>query len=187
MEKKPMRIRVMLSASAAAALLALTGCSADGSSRDGASSGAAEEGLPLKKADAALTGAVEKYTAAYFGGDPATAFGMLSARCRYVVGDEAQHQAEGEDEHDGAGAHEVGKDGTGGQAAEHGGPAYEAAVARMAEKYGPRQATGVKVREDPAVERDDRVFVEYEVEGVPDFGHDQPWLKERGDWKYDAC
>ncbi|WP_448316260.1 hypothetical protein [Streptomyces sp. CO7] len=179
-----MRIRVILSASAAAALLALTGCSADGSARDGVASGAAEEGLPLKKADAALTGAVEKYTAAYFGGDPATTFGMLSDRCRYVVGDETQHRAEGEGEQDGADVHEEGEDG---EAAEHGGPAYEAAVTRMAEKYGPRQATGVKVREDTAVGQDDRVFVEYEVEGVPDFGHDQPWLKERGDWKYDAC
>lgn len=169
-----MRIRVILPASAAAALLLLTGCSADGSSRasrDGSSGDGAENGPPMKEADAALTRAVEKYTAAYFGADPATTFGMLSDRCRHVVSDESQHQAEGED------------DGS----AEHGGPAYEAAVARAAEEHGPRQATGVKVREEAAVEQDDRVFVEYEVEGVPDFGHDQPWLKERGQWKYDAC
>ncbi|MFE5207014.1 hypothetical protein [Streptomyces sp. NPDC056600] len=179
-----MRIRVMPAASAAAALLALTGCSGDGSPPDGAPSGAAENGLPLTEADAALTGAVEKYTAAYFGGDPATAFGMLSDRCRHVVGDETQHQAEGAGEQDGAGGHEEGADGG---AAGHGGPAYEAAVTRMAERYGPRRATGVKVREDTTAGEDDRVFVKYEVEGVPYFGHDQPWLKERGDWKYDAC
>ncbi|MFC9165495.1 hypothetical protein ACFTZ8_32410 [Streptomyces fungicidicus] len=180
-----MRVCVILSASLAAAFLTLTGCSADESSSGGRENGSSQERTPpLKDADAALTEAVEKYTAAYFGGDAATTFGMLSERCRGVVNDQMDHAAEGEEGEAHGHADEKGGDA---HTAEHGGTAYEAAVAQAAEKYGPRRATGVKARGETAGTEDGRVLVEYEVEGVPDFGQEQPWLKERGDWKYDAC
>ncbi|MDH6228197.1 hypothetical protein [Streptomyces sp. MJP52] len=157
-----MRIRVLPAATAVAFSL-LTGCSPDEGAADRGSGAAAEPsaGNGPPAADVrALTRGVEAYVTAYFGDDAPTALGMMSERCRGVLVHEAEH------------------------AGKRGEEAYAAAVEEIAEEHGPRKATDVTVDEVSG----DRARVSYRVGGLPEFGQEgQPWSREDGTWKYDAC
>lgn len=61
---------------------------------------------------------------------------------------------------------------------------YAATVAQAAKDYGPdHPATDVH-----ATVSGDLARVSYKVEGLPKFDQEsQPWAREGGDWKYDAC
>ncbi|WP_329291892.1 hypothetical protein [Streptomyces pseudovenezuelae] len=61
---------------------------------------------------------------------------------------------------------------------------YEATVEQAAKDYGPdHPATDVH-----ATVSGDMGRVSYKVKGLPKFDQEQqPWAREGGDWKYDAC
>jgi ABC-type glycerol-3-phosphate transport system substrate-binding protein len=61
---------------------------------------------------------------------------------------------------------------------------YEATVKQAATDYGPdHPATDVR-----ATVSGDMGRVSYKVKGLPKFDQEQqPWAREGGDWKYDAC
>jgi hypothetical protein len=61
---------------------------------------------------------------------------------------------------------------------------YEATVKQAAKDYGPdHAATDVQ-----ATVSGDMGRVSYRVKGLPKFDQDgQPWVREGGAWKYDAC
>ncbi|MGW0932029.1 hypothetical protein [Streptomyces sp. NPDC002644] len=159
-----MRIRV-LPAAMVVALSLLTGCSSGDASQEeespkaGAVDTAAEE-KPATAETRALAKDVRTYIGAYFGNDASTSLGMMSQRCQDVLAHEAEH------------------------ADKRGEEAYAAAVADIAEKHGPREATDVTVDEVSG----DQARVSYRVKGLPEFDQKgQPWLREKGAWKYDAC
>ncbi|MFF7561946.1 hypothetical protein ACFZB4_18485 [Streptomyces pseudovenezuelae] len=62
--------------------------------------------------------------------------------------------------------------------------AYEVVVKQAAADYGTgHAATGVKADVSGELAR-----VSYKVAGLPKFDQEQqPWTREGGDWKYDAC
>ncbi|NYV75477.1 hypothetical protein [Streptomyces sp. UH6] len=162
-----MRIR-SLPALTVVALSLLAGCSQDDEAADrgsgAASTGSAAESAAENKPSAgearALERAVEAYVTAYFGNDAPTALGMMSQRCRSVLVHEAEH------------------------ADKRGEEAYAAAVEQVAEEHGPREAADVTVDEVSG----DRARVSYRVDGLPEFDQKgQPWAREDGAWRYDAC
>ncbi|WP_151772287.1 hypothetical protein [Streptomyces abyssomicinicus] len=158
-----MRIR-SLPALTIVALSLLAGCSQDDEAADhgsgAASSESSSENKPSAGEASALERAVEAYVTAYFGNDAPTALGMMSQRCRTVLVHEAEH------------------------ADKRGEEAYAAAVEQVAGEHGPRKAADVTVDEVTG----DRARVSYRVEGLPEFDQKgQPWAREDGAWRYDAC
>jgi hypothetical protein len=170
-----MRIRVLPAATLVAfsLLTGVTACSSgddggtaaatpadDGAAGAGSSSAVSAEDKPSAEETRALTEGVRAYIAAYFGNDAPTSLGMMSERCRTVLAHEAEH------------------------ADKKGEEAYAAAVAEIAEKHGPREAADVTVDEVDG----DQARVSYRVEGLAEFDQKgQPWSREDGAWKYDAC
>ncbi|MEU5048071.1 hypothetical protein [Streptomyces griseorubiginosus] len=62
--------------------------------------------------------------------------------------------------------------------------AFEATVEQAAKDYGP----GHLARDVRATVSGDMGRVSYTVQGLPKFDQQgQPWTREGGDWKYDAC
>ncbi|MET7600878.1 hypothetical protein ACWERY_38075 [Streptomyces sp. NPDC004082] len=146
---------------AAAALLALTGCS---SSDEGTAtptktpspaptkSQPGHTPSPVPSSDEAreLEQAVKDYTAAYFKAEASTAHRMLSERCRKEIN-----------------------------------PLVYGDMLRLAKKeFGSdHRATDVKAEVSGKLAR-----VSYKVSGLTKYHQDaQPWAREGGMWKYDAC
>jgi hypothetical protein len=144
---------------AAAALLALTGCSS--SDEGDATLTKTPSPAPTKSQPSAtpspvpssvgeLERAVKDYTAAYFNAKASTAHRMLSERCRKEIN-----------------------------------PLVYGDMLRLAKKeFGSdHRATDVKAEVSGKLAR-----VSYRVSGLTKYRqHAQPWAREGGVWKYDAC
>jgi hypothetical protein len=144
---------------AAAALLALTGCSS--SDEGDATPTKTPSPAPTKSQPSAtpspvpssvgeLERAVKDYTAAYFNAEASTAHRMLSERCRKEIN-----------------------------------PLVYGDMLRLAKKeFGSdHRATDVKAEVSGKLAR-----VSYRVSGLAKYRQDaEPWAREGGVWKYDAC
>jgi hypothetical protein len=146
-------------------LAALTACSSSDDSTDAAPSSSpsapattsqpsdtppATDPTETPVDDGDLEQAVKQYTDAYFAADTATAYGLLSKRCKGQM-DEI---------------------------------VFGSLLKEATKQYGPdHPATDVKTQVSGDLAR-----VTYKVEGLPKFDQQaQPWTREGGAWKYDAC
>lgn len=153
-----MNTRTTAALLAAGLLAILTACGSD-DDKPAAPTPSASASAPAAETSAASTppddgtalkAAVAAYTDAYFEGDVATAYGMLSTRCAAKITAEQ----------------------------------YKTVVTQAAVDYGP---------DHPAANIETKVsgtlgHATYTVKGLPKFSQtDQPWVRQDGDWRYNAC
>ncbi len=150
-----MRTRATITLAATAVfVVTLTSCSSSKDDKDPTPAtttptNTPSEDQPAEADPAGLESAVRSYTDAYFKGDAATAYGMLSDRCSEKI---TKYE-------------------------------LQALTDRALADYGHQDVKQFEVDQRSG----DMARVSYGV-GLPKFDQkQQPWAREGGDWKYDAC